>query len=162
MKRGVNVETNCPALTTCIDVCYVVRHEGTASLLSQCIVSILWVLSFWCGYVKCSVAYKGDGSRLTIYAQYSLEMTSKVGLDASLDSMLDWKWIEEKAEEFNSAKVHITGDETYRILGKSLTRIFFLMLCGYLACQVDVHFSLFSSHWLPHHTESENHGRKKL
>jgi hypothetical protein len=39
---------------------YVVCHE--------CIVSILRVLIFWCGYVKCSMLYKGDSFRLTVCA----------------------------------------------------------------------------------------------
>jgi hypothetical protein len=36
-----------------------------------------------CGYVKCSIFYKGDGLRLTISVCYSWEMGLNIGLDAS-------------------------------------------------------------------------------
>jgi hypothetical protein len=32
MKVGVNIETNCQALTRCMNVSYVVCHKGPASL----------------------------------------------------------------------------------------------------------------------------------
>jgi hypothetical protein len=39
-------------------------------------------------------------------------MALKVGLDASFDSMWDWKGIREKAGEVDSMKASITNDET--------------------------------------------------
>jgi hypothetical protein len=64
------------------NVNYIVHYKGTESLPSQCIVSILCVMAFWCRYVKCSTVHKRHGSRLTIYA-HSSDMALKVGLDAS-------------------------------------------------------------------------------
>jgi hypothetical protein len=52
------VKSSCRALTCCTTwVMYEVKNERV--VLAQCIVSILWVLIFWCGYVNCSVVYKG-------------------------------------------------------------------------------------------------------
>jgi hypothetical protein len=81
------ISANCSALTRCCTyVSYVVRHER--SLLFQCIVSILWLLTvFRCGYVKCSTLCQEDGSWLIICAWYSWEMTLNVGLDVSFDNM---------------------------------------------------------------------------
>lgn len=43
----------------------VVHHKEANSLLFQCIVSFLWALIFWCGYVKCNVLYKGNCLQVT-------------------------------------------------------------------------------------------------
>jgi hypothetical protein len=44
MKLGLNIETNCRALTPRMNVSYVVHHKGMASLVSKCIASILCIL----------------------------------------------------------------------------------------------------------------------
>jgi hypothetical protein len=63
----VSIATNCKASTRGMNVSYAVGHELVSSLLFQCIVSILWVLiTFWCGYMECSILYRGDGSCFTM------------------------------------------------------------------------------------------------
>jgi hypothetical protein len=50
------------------------RYRAGSSLL-QCIVSIPWVLIILCCvYVKWRMSYKGDGSRSTVSAYYSLKL----------------------------------------------------------------------------------------
>jgi hypothetical protein len=53
---------------------------------------------FLCGYMKCSILYKGGGSRLNIFVCYLWEMAIKVALDVSFDSIYG-KGIREKAVE---------------------------------------------------------------
>jgi hypothetical protein len=61
-KFRVTVATNYKALTCLMRVSYVVDHERARGLLFQCILCILQVLViFWCMYVKCSTARKGNG-----------------------------------------------------------------------------------------------------
>jgi hypothetical protein len=44
------------ALTSCMNVSYVLDHAWASSLLFHCGVSVLWLLiMLWCGYVKCSI-----------------------------------------------------------------------------------------------------------
>jgi hypothetical protein len=56
------------------------------------------MIIYLCGYVKCSVIYKGDGFRLNIYACYSWGMALNFGPDVSFDNMQDWKGIQAKAK----------------------------------------------------------------
>jgi hypothetical protein len=42
---------------------------------------------FCCGYVKCSILYRGNGSQQTICGCYSWEMTLNVDLDLSFENI---------------------------------------------------------------------------
>jgi hypothetical protein len=68
----VTIPTNFRALTSCMNVNYVVGHEELENLFLQCIVSILWVLIIsWCGYTtKCGILHKRYGLQLIIRAFY--------------------------------------------------------------------------------------------
>jgi hypothetical protein len=65
----VSTVTYCPVLTRCVIISYIVGHERASSLLFQCIVSILWILTIlWCRHVKCSILEKEGSLQLTICA----------------------------------------------------------------------------------------------
>jgi hypothetical protein len=154
----------------CMQGSYVVGHERANSLLFQSIVSILWVLIvFSCGYLKCSILYKGNGLQLTVCACYLWEMTLNVGLDALFDNIYDWKAIREKKGEVNSTKACTVNDDTSRwilnrryssflwrnvaltVLERSIWRIF--KLTDFRASKIymvwrDEHISHFSLGWV--------------
>jgi hypothetical protein len=112
LQFQVAIPTNCRPLT-CMNIIYVLGHEGANSLSFRCIASILWILTvFWCGYVKSSILYNGDGLQFNICACYWWQMALEFGLGVSFDNIYKWKGIREKSGEVNSTKAYITSDET--------------------------------------------------
>jgi hypothetical protein len=81
----VTVATNCQALTHSMNVCYTCI-VGQARARSFVALSCLFCeyRMFCCGFVKCSIRYKGDGLLLIICTCYSWEMPSNIGLDEYL------------------------------------------------------------------------------
>jgi hypothetical protein len=73
---------------------------------SLCILSILWILTIWYGYVNCSILYKEDGLQINICACYSLEMSLYIIVEVSSDNMWDWEGLRKEWREVNNTKAY--------------------------------------------------------
>lgn len=141
---------------------YTVLYKGTASLLSQCIMSILCLLTFWCRCVKCSTAYKWHGSWATIYTHHFclhgikswprctvLRYRPRKEYRRNQRNLRGWKFI-----------LHMMIFTEY--WSKSLTRMPLAVFLGRESPQIEVFLLFGRCQRMPHLTKSENHERKQL
>jgi hypothetical protein len=61
---------NCQALKHCMNMNYLVGHQGACSVLFQCLSNLLVLIIFWWGYVKCRILYKQDSLPMATCACY--------------------------------------------------------------------------------------------
>jgi hypothetical protein len=158
MKLGVNIETNCVALTPCMNVSYVVHHKAMASLLSQCIMSS----AYWHFEEMWSV----------------LQHIKDTVRDSLFMHIICWIWFSKWAlmhhftcrpgKDYRRKRKNVRGWKLIlhmrfrKYWGKSLTGVFFFMFFFYESGQMKVLVFLFFLHVSPQVTKSANHEKETL